>query len=188
MSTQTERDEMSRLFGCPVLDEYSSEELTRIAAQCVHLTYHVFEDINYMEVVDEEGRLAQGPGVLVGTNLHNKAMPIIRYLQNDLGFIETRIAPATPIPSAPRVFKAERTTVSCCPRAAFYRRVSFWTPPTNSCWNTEQPSWISVSFNCAATPSFWRSCGPGLERRRESVHRFRFRVSLKTALSSTLKR
>ena len=83
------RRDVPCLFGCPVLDEYSSEELTRIAAQCVHLTYHVFEDINYMEVVDEEGRPAQGPGVLVGTNLHNKAMPMIRYLQNDLGFIET---------------------------------------------------------------------------------------------------
>ena len=79
MSSQPERDDLQRQFGCPVLDEYSSEELTRIAAQCLVGTHHLFEDINYMEVVD---------GVLVGTNLHNFAMPMIRYQQNDVGKIQ----------------------------------------------------------------------------------------------------
>jgi phenylacetate-CoA ligase len=65
-----------------VLDEYSSEELTRVAAQCRHKTYHLFEDINYIET--------QSDGVIVGTNLHNYAMPMIRYVQNDLGAIEVR--------------------------------------------------------------------------------------------------
>lgn len=87
MSTQGERDELAQDFGCPVLDEYSSEELTRIAAQCRHKTYHLFEDINYMEVLDEAGRPTAGLGGLVGTNLHNRAMPMIRYQQNDLGML-----------------------------------------------------------------------------------------------------
>jgi phenylacetate-CoA ligase len=85
MSTQAERDELARQFNCPVLDEYSSEELTRIAAQCLHGSYHIFEDINYMESVP-----ADGSSLLVGTNLHNLAMPIIRYAKNDLGRIEER--------------------------------------------------------------------------------------------------
>ena len=85
MSTQAERDELSLFFGCPVLDEYSSEELTRIAAQCSHKSYHVFEDINFLETVDDAGRPTTGTGLLVGTNLHNRAMPMIRYQQNDLG-------------------------------------------------------------------------------------------------------
>lgn len=85
MSTQTERDELARRFNCPVLDEYSSEELTRIASQCRHGSYHIFEDINYMESLPD-GDAA----LLVGTNLHNFAMPIIRYAQNDLGRIEER--------------------------------------------------------------------------------------------------
>jgi phenylacetate-CoA ligase len=90
MSTQVERDELARRFRCPVLDEYSSEELTRIAAQCRHGTYHVFEDINYMESVPTA---AVGSGLLIGTNLHNYAMPMIRYEQNDLGDIaETHCA------------------------------------------------------------------------------------------------
>jgi phenylacetate-CoA ligase len=88
MSTQAERDELKRQFGCPVLDEYSSEELTRIAAQCLSGHYHLFEDINYMEVLDDQGQATDGVGVLTGTNLHNFAMPMIRYRQNDLGRIE----------------------------------------------------------------------------------------------------
>jgi phenylacetate-CoA ligase len=88
MSAQAERDELSSFWGCPVLDEYSSEELTRIAAQCLRRTYHVFEDVNYLEVLDEAGRPTTEMGTLVGTNLHNFAMPMIRYQQNDLGRIE----------------------------------------------------------------------------------------------------
>jgi phenylacetate-CoA ligase len=87
MSAQAERDEMAALFRCPVLDEYSSEELTRIAAQCLHKNHHIFEDINFIETLDESGRPTSGQGLIVGTNLHNTAMPMIRYQQNDLGSI-----------------------------------------------------------------------------------------------------
>ena len=93
MSTQAERDYLSELLGCPVLDEYSSEELTRIAAQCTHKTYHLFEDVNYMETLDADGRKTEDAGVIVGTNLHNFAMPMIRYQQNDLGKIENSECP-----------------------------------------------------------------------------------------------
>ena len=87
MSTQAERDYLAKRFRCPVLDEYSSEELTRIAAQCHCGTYHLFEDINYIETRPEPNR-DEAFGVLIGTNLHNYAMPMIRYEQNDLGLIE----------------------------------------------------------------------------------------------------
>lgn len=87
MSTQAERDDLSARLGCPVLDEYSSEELTRIAAQCRCGTYHLFEDINYIETLPVPGAGPDAPGVIVGTNLHNFAMPMIRYVQNDLGTV-----------------------------------------------------------------------------------------------------
>ena len=88
MSTQTERDLLADRLGCPVLDEYSSEELTRIAAQCRCGSYHVFEDINYLEVLPASGGDPDVPGVIVGTNLHNFVMPMIRYVQNDLGVLK----------------------------------------------------------------------------------------------------
>jgi phenylacetate-CoA ligase len=86
LSTQQERDYLADLFGCGVYDEYSTEELTRIAAQCTHGTYHLFEDVVYTEILDpssgipcEEGTT----GEVVGTYLHNYVMPFIRYRQGD---------------------------------------------------------------------------------------------------------
>lgn len=93
MSSQAERDEVASLLDCTVMDEYSSEELTRIAAQCRHKTYHIFEDINYIETLDAQGSPTTGPGTIVGTNLHNFAMPMIRYQQNDLAKVEETSCP-----------------------------------------------------------------------------------------------
>jgi phenylacetate-CoA ligase len=83
LSTQAERDLLAERFGCPALDNYSSEEMARIAAQCLEKTYHVFEDMNFVEVVDEEGKPTPEIGLVVATNLHNFALPLIRYEQND---------------------------------------------------------------------------------------------------------
>lgn len=91
MSSAAERRYLGEKLGAFVFDDYSSEELTRIASQCRHLAYHVFDDINYMEVVDDEGRIVpEGVvGNLVGSNLHNRAMPLLRYLQGDRGAIRS---------------------------------------------------------------------------------------------------
>ncbi|MCP5063424.1 MAG: phenylacetate--CoA ligase family protein [Ignavibacteriae bacterium] len=89
MSTQSERDYLSDLFNCPVLDEYSSEELTRIAAQCLHKKYHIFEDINYIEALNDNLKKTDEIGTIVGTNLHNFVMPMIRYKQDDRGQIKS---------------------------------------------------------------------------------------------------
>ena len=88
MSCQRELDDWQQLFSCPVLDDYASEELTHLAAQCLHGTYHLFEDINYVEIVDDDGRPTTGAGTVTGTNLHNTAMPLIRYRQDDEGTIQ----------------------------------------------------------------------------------------------------
>lgn len=92
-STQRERDDLAALFGCGVFDEYSTEELTRVAAQCPHRTYHLFEDVAYTEVLDPDSDRPRAPGQqgeVVGTYLHNLAMPFIRYRQGDLASIDER--------------------------------------------------------------------------------------------------
>jgi phenylacetate-CoA ligase len=88
VSSQEERDGWAEVLGCPVRDEYSSEELTRMAAQCPAGSYHLMEDITYVEVVDPDtSRPTDGVGEVVGTELHNEAMPFIRYRQGDLARI-----------------------------------------------------------------------------------------------------
>ncbi|MFH1402790.1 MAG: hypothetical protein ABIH11_00800 [Candidatus Altiarchaeota archaeon] len=92
MSLPSERSRLADFFNCTILDEYSSEELNRIAAQCRAYNYHVFEDINYVEILDENGQdLPEGVvGEVVGTHLLNYAMPFIRYRQKDLASIVTK--------------------------------------------------------------------------------------------------
>lgn len=92
MSSAKEREELAKRFNAFVFDDYSSEELTRIASQCRHLQYHIFDDINYIEIVNEAGEpVPEGEvGSIVGTNLHNVGMPLIRYNQGDRGAIRTQ--------------------------------------------------------------------------------------------------
>lgn len=85
-SSRCARDEWSQRLGCPVLDEYSSEEGTRIALElpCGH--YHICEDTVHMEVLDPatlKPQKAGESGLAVITNLLNTAMPFIRYVQGD---------------------------------------------------------------------------------------------------------
>jgi phenylacetate-CoA ligase len=95
-SSRSARDVWSQTLGCPVLDEYSSEEATRIALElpCGH--YHVCEDSVHLDVLDPTSLKLQTPGesgIAVITNLLNEAMPFIRYVQGDC-----LTQPATPAP------------------------------------------------------------------------------------------
>ncbi len=90
-STREERAHLAVLFGCPVLDEYSTEELTRVAAECTAGSRHLFEDIALIEVLEPDADRAVEDGArgeITGTYLHNLAMPFIRYRQGDMGRLD----------------------------------------------------------------------------------------------------
>lgn len=89
LSTQEERDGWEQILGCRVRDEYSSEELGRIASQCPDGRYHLHEDIVYVETIDSDGRPTDGVGEIVGTEFHNRTMPFVRYRQGDLARISS---------------------------------------------------------------------------------------------------
>lgn len=80
------RSDMSKKLGVKILDEYSSEELTRIALECPNHHYHIEEDASFIEIVDKNTHthIDDGEGVVVGTNLLNYATPLIRYYQGDI--------------------------------------------------------------------------------------------------------
>jgi len=89
-STRQERDLLEKSLNVKILDEYSSEELTRIALECPNNIYHLEEDACYIEIIDPHTKkiLDYGNvGVVVGTNLLNTSTPIIRYYQGDLAEI-----------------------------------------------------------------------------------------------------
>jgi len=86
-SSAKERKALSEQFGIPVRDEFSSEELTRIALECPEGKYHLEEDACRIEIMDPGEMARKMPdgemGVVIGTNLLNEATPIIRYFQGD---------------------------------------------------------------------------------------------------------
>lgn len=84
-----QREMLAKALDVSVLDEYSSEELTRIALECPNHQYHLEEDACFIEIVDKDGKkIPYGEiGIVVGTNLLNTATPIIRYIQGDLAKI-----------------------------------------------------------------------------------------------------
>lgn len=93
LSTQAERDAWAETLGVRVCDEYSTEELGRVASQCPQGSYHLHEDVVLTEIVDEQGRSTSDVGEVVGTELHNHAMPFVRYRQGDLARISDRACP-----------------------------------------------------------------------------------------------
>ena len=93
LSTQAERDRWGAVLGVPVRDEYSTEELGRIASQCPEGRYHLHEDVVKTETLDEAGRPTDGVGEVVGTELHNRTMPFVRYRQGDLARITDEACP-----------------------------------------------------------------------------------------------
>lgn len=93
-STRQFRNLLEKDLNVTVLDEYSSEELTRIALECPNNIYHLEEDACYIEIVDPITKkpLNYGErGIVVGTNLINLSTPIIRYFQGDLAEIDKPI-------------------------------------------------------------------------------------------------
>ena len=90
-SSRSFRAKLEKELNVKIVDEYSSEEMTRIALECPHHTYHLEEDACYVEALDPKTfkKVKPGePGVLVGTNLLNTSTPIIKYNQGDLVILD----------------------------------------------------------------------------------------------------
>jgi phenylacetate-CoA ligase len=85
-----QREVIEEAFDCRLFDFYGMAERTIFAGECeAHGGRHLAEDFGYTEVVDEAGNPvpAGSWGYLVGTSLHNTAMPMIRYRTNDVSRI-----------------------------------------------------------------------------------------------------
>ena len=81
------REAIEKAFSCKVYNQYGSNENVIFAAECPCGSMHVSPEIGIVEVCDKDGnQLSSGQtGFLVGTNLTNKAMPLIRYFTGDTG-------------------------------------------------------------------------------------------------------
>lgn len=85
-----QRETIEQAFGCEIFDYYGLAERVLFAAECEeHEGKHLAESYGHVEVVDSEGHPVEPgePGYLVGTSLHNTAMPMIRYRTRDVSAV-----------------------------------------------------------------------------------------------------
>lgn len=82
-----ERARIEEVFHCRVTNRYGCEEVGLIACECErHEGLHVNADALYFEVLRPDGTPAAAgePGMVVVTDLHNFAMPLLRYQVGDM--------------------------------------------------------------------------------------------------------
>lgn len=97
------RGQAKERLGVPLFDQYSSEEMGVMAAQCAHGGYHVMEELVHIEIVREDGSPCEigEPGRIVATDLRNLASAMIRYDLRD----HAQWAPACPCGRHSRVIQ-----------------------------------------------------------------------------------
>jgi phenylacetate-CoA ligase len=85
-----QRELIERVFSTRVLDSYGHMERTVAISQCPFQSYHVHPDYGLVEFVLPEIPVTDSADAgtvtreVVGTSLHNLAMPLIRYRTGDL--------------------------------------------------------------------------------------------------------
>ena len=86
---QPMRKNIEEVFACDVYDTYGLNDGGVGAYECSeHCGLHIDTERSIMEVVDDTGfQINEGIGHILGTSLHNYAMPFIRYDTDDMGHI-----------------------------------------------------------------------------------------------------
>lgn len=74
------RSYIEETFQCKIYDWYGQAERVAAIAQCQHGDYHIQEDYSIVELLPSQ----EDPSFeLIGTQLHNEVMPLLRYCTQD---------------------------------------------------------------------------------------------------------
>lgn len=85
------REQIETVFKAPVVDWYGQEEAVAVAMQCAHAQgYHIQMELGIVELIPSQ---QEGVWEIIGTCLHNLAMPFIRYKTGDLAVRDERPCP-----------------------------------------------------------------------------------------------
>ena len=87
-----QREVIEESFECRIFDYFGAAERVLFATECdKHEGHHIGSEYGITEILDRDYRPAAADemGYLVATSLHNRAMPMIRYLTNDMSSIKS---------------------------------------------------------------------------------------------------
>jgi phenylacetate-CoA ligase len=93
MLTPHDKEILIQAFNLPIINEYGVSEVGGLVAiEDLNGNWILNKETQYIEIVDDNGQnLKDGrEGVLLITDLYNKAMPFIRYKVGDVGVISKR--------------------------------------------------------------------------------------------------
>lgn len=80
-----DRLEIKQAFGIEVTNWYGLAECVVTMGDCErHKGMHIFEEYGYVELIETED---ENKKKVIGTNLHNYAMPLLRYETNDIALV-----------------------------------------------------------------------------------------------------
>jgi len=84
---QDQRKVLAELFGCPIVNRYSTEEFGVVANSCSEGNLHLNRATFKVELLDDNGKEVKPDeiGRIVITDLYSHALPLIRYDIGDLG-------------------------------------------------------------------------------------------------------
>jgi len=90
-----QRELIREAFACDVFDVYGSRELSTLATECPeHTGYHIPVENVVLEFIRGHKHVSPGEtGKVIATDLHNYAMPFIRYQSEDLGVPSDKTCP-----------------------------------------------------------------------------------------------
>lgn len=94
--SEAKRDALSRLWGGKrVVQDYGSTETGSLAGECAHGNLHLWSDRVFFEVLDPtSGEIRRsGRGQLLVTPLYRTAMPLVRYLIEDIVDVSEAVCP-----------------------------------------------------------------------------------------------
>lgn len=85
-----QRELLEKVFDCRIYTWYGHSERCILAGECEKSSnYHIFPEYGIFELLDNNGDIVTKPGIygtIVGTNLTNYVMPLIRYKTDDMTF------------------------------------------------------------------------------------------------------
>ncbi len=114
-----QRQAIKEAFECDVFQYYGSREVASLGYECPqHHGYHTSMENVVLETVDERGnRVKPGEvGRVLVTDLHNYAMPLIRYELGDLGILSDEACPCGRGLSVIASIEGRMTDVIVCSR------------------------------------------------------------------------
>lgn len=87
--SDSDRNMIEGVFDCKISNHYGLAEQIVMFGDCEHHTHlHNYFEYGYVELIDTEFPKIKK---IIGTNLHNKTMPIIRYDTGDLALIDDSV-------------------------------------------------------------------------------------------------